>query len=1225
MLRTIIIFVAALGVVGVLFTVYVSWDTTPVPRKTIAPTELIRRPLTTQPTSQTAGIDIRGNKVSPGLAPIVRVIDPETGESRIVLQGTEWKPLSDTTFDVTQPAGRVLLPGGQLAYVRADRGEVVIQRDEKNNYNPKRGKLIGNVQLFIDRSKPEWRKANPDLVDPEQHPEAVVKIWMDDVSFDLDLARLQTSGPITVQNIDATIEGRGLTLVWNEVNRHIKLLKIDEGKRASVRVRSLTQLGIARTDEEGNVSANIGNQGPTSPEAVTEASDATDNTEASEEDTPETAPAPEQKASQIRLADLDDREDVKPNRIDTYQIVFKDKVIAEQRQGMRIVGSLQADVLELLRDFGEHERSAVEHAPTTRPAGAKSKGKNKHAKAEHAAVASAPSDTDAAKTMAKKDSTLELRWSGELVVTPLVQTQTQPALGANRFHLTATGNPVRLHDKETGDATCRKLEFRDETQEIWLTGTPDDFVTLQADARRQIAGEKVFLDRKGGLARVEGAGRMIDQRGDKAEKELPECVREVIHKAAQSKPAGKKAGEEDDKRVVVTWKQGIEVRFGLQKTTQPNPAGGPDVTKVKEYLKSATFDGEVSFTQPGQVMSADHIDITFAEPASGEPTAANPLAARDRSVAAETVHAKGHVHMLNDRSTIDCDRLDVEMTTNDVGDNVPKIGQAYGNVVARQGEQEIRAAESMVVALDSIPRKIDPLERERYELAAKTCGYTSESPEYKAMQAKLSERRDTILRTLVAKRDVVVLDPHENVDVAAETLECSFDDNQQIVRAIVMGSKEVPAHVAMTDFYVRGPQINFNVAEQSADVPGEGILRFYTKQDLSGRRVDEAVPVVVTWKSGMTFRGRQNTGMFTGQVRTVSQNTVLDCRELNLRFESLPTEQASSQPAGSDSRWLAGKVIDLLAERESEKSNTSAAGISRDMRKRLSYVQAIGDCVIASSEYEQRGQAHGPFSALMAGIMPDAVRKLEKAPSPQEQRLQSFIRVAGPRVTIDLNNEHMVVEGAGNLLVLDYRMPKDGGVVRASADNTGDLLAGSLQSGGPSQTVFTWQNSMSYLNRRNVAVLDNQVVMKHAAGSEMAMPDQVATAMKIDPKKLAAARGRRAELTCENLVVEFARNNNQPEAMAGSLTSAAQLKAFQASQRVRMQENSRAVEGELITYDSSSGLVRILGSAQLPAWGAEIDERTGALRVSWRGQELLWNLKTSVITAKGSSITASGR
>jgi hypothetical protein len=147
---------------------------------------------------------------------------------------------------------------------------------------------------------------------------------------------------------------------------------------------------------------------------------------------------------------------------------------------------------------------------------------------------------------------------------------------------------------------------------------------------------------------------------------------------------------------------------------------------------------------------------------------------------------------------------------------------------------------------------------------------------------------------------------------------------------------------------------------------------------------------------------------------------------------------------------------------------------------------------------------------------------------------------------------------------------------------------------------------MSYLNRRNVAVLDNRVVMKHAAGSEVAMPDQVAAAMKVDPKALAALKSRRAELTCENLVVEFERGKDRSASGPSSLSSAAELKSFQASHRVRMQENNRSVEGEVVTYDSGTALVRIAGSPQLPARISDMNEKTGAVPVSWRGQELEW-------------------
>jgi lipopolysaccharide export system protein LptA len=1229
MLKKIILFVATFALVCVAYIAYQWQDTTPVAAQKATDKLDIQplRAMQSQPATEGPAITYRDAKIPPGEAPRVRVFGPD-GQPKIVFQASKWNPTSDTEFHIIQPTARVLLPGGQLAYVRADEGDIVVQRDDRSNYNPKRGKLIGNVQLFIDRTKPSDRKLNPDAAEPENHPEAIVKVWMDDVAFDLDLARLETDGPIKVQSVDATVEGRGLVLVWNEVNRHIKLLRIAEGKRASIRMRSLVQLGIAQDDDEAGK--------PAAPlaEAVAEPADTGKQAESpAETDEPPAA----KHVPALKLSDLDDTADApQDDRIDTYQIVFSNNIVAEQRQGLRVVGRMKADVLELVRDFGAQERSAVEHAPgQDQGPGKKGKGKARAGAkkppvagmGQPAAAVGAAATAPAGATV-KKESSLELQWTGELVVTPVISTGSQPAEGAGRFHVTATGNPVELHDRETGDATCSRLDYRDETKQVLLTGTAERPVTLQADARRQLYGEKVFLDRKSGVARVEGSGRMLDRKGDKSDDEWPECIQEQLAKAREqmARATGRTAAPDAPDEVGVTWKQGVEIRFGQAEFEQPDPATGRMVKKKREFLKSARLQGEACFRQPGQSLVADMIDIAFAEPRPGEARAGKGDKDAAKGVAAEGIVAQGSVRMTNDDSVITCDRLEVEMTTNDVGRNVPRVGKAFGNVVARQGKQEIRASDQMVVMLESVPRRITPTERERYEAAAKACGYTSDSPEYKQVEAKLQLRREIVVRSLNARKDVVVLDPGEEVDVAADMLDCLFDDARQISKALVMGSPEVPAHVAMTDFYIRGPQIAFNVADESADVPGEGIMRFYTRQDLSGRRTSEPVPVVVTWKNSMSFRGKRNSGLFTGSVRAVSEGTILDCRdELSLRFENLPREEASTQPAGSDSRWLAGRVFDLLDSREkAPRNNASAAGLSRSFRKRLAYIQTAGDTVIASSEHEKPQPRFGPFSSILTSIMPDAAGSPASQPSPADQRLLSFVRINGPRVTIDLNNEHMVVEGAGNLLVLDYRRLPGAAPRPAPAAVAGGSITASLQSDGPSQTVFTWQNSMSYLNKRNVAVLDKGVVMKHASGSEVAMPEQVASAMRIDPKQLAAMKARRAELTCENLVVEFARNRARAEGES-SLSSATELQAFQATHRVRMQENNREVGGETVTYDSTAGMVRIQGSPQTPAYAAQVDERTGDVPASWRGLELEWNLKSNVITVTGASITSTGK
>lgn len=1212
MLKKTFIALIFFGLAFAAYQVYQWQDSSPPVARQTAP--LAARPkrslIQTQPSSQPAAtFEYRGAEIQPGEGFMVRVFNAD-GDARIIFQAGKAHPLGDTEFHLTQPTARVLLPGGQLAYVRADEGQVVVQRDEKSNYNPKRGKLMGHVELFIDRTKPDWRKANPELAEPEDHPEAVVKIWMDDVEFDLDLARLETDGPVKVQSVDGTLEGRGLTLIWNEMDRKIKLLRIAEGDRAIVHMNSLVQLGVARgvflpaeaQEEDAGGEPAPQKELPAAMDALADAPfDMEDNF------SQEIKPAPS-----LRLTDLEETRDVPDaDRVDTYQIVFRDNIVAEQREGLRLVGRLKADMLEMLRDFGSEERSAVEHARV-----------EKEKKMTRRRIPASQSEQDSAPTgpVVRKDSTLELRWSGELVVMPVAADQPAPDEG-RRFQVVAEGQPVELHDRETGDATCRRLEYHDETQTVWLIGDPENLVTLQADANRQLAGERVFLDRKNGVARVEGPGRMTDTRVDDDDDKWPECIRNELAKHGRLRPrAGQRTGDEANEQILITWKDGVDIRFAAPpKSDQVDPG---QRTASREYLQSAKFRGEVAFDQPGQSLRADEIDIVFAEPPANS---AKGL----RSVTAESIVAQGNVRMRNDESVIECDRLDVEMTTDDVGRNVPKTGLASGNVVARQGRQEIRAADQMVVSLESVPKTVLPQERERLEAAAEVCGYSPESEEWQAVEERLRSRRQIVVRTLSARGDVAVRDPGEQLDVGAAVLDCVFDDQQQITRALVMGSQHAPAHVGMSDFYIRGPQIHFCVTDQTAEVPGEGILRFFTRQDLSGRRVDEPVPVVITWKDSMVFRGNSNSGLFSGSVRAVSEGTILDCRELSLQFEPVPQEKSELASASSDAdpRWIAGRVIDLLKDRDDRSSGASATALSKSMRKRLTHVHAIGDVVIASSEYEKPSRQYGPFSSIMTGIMPDVLQSSrQQEPPPQEdQRLLSFVRISGPRMTVDLKEEYMVVEGAGNLLVLDYRPPTVRSDSESRSSRLGTAMVGSLQSSGPSQTVFTWQNSMSYLNRRNVAVLDNRVVMRHAAGSEMAMPEQVAAAMKLDVRDLAAMKSRRAELTCENLVVEFARNRARDSQGASSLSSATELKSFQASHRVRMQENNRSVEGEIITYDRSTELVRIQGSPQLPAWIADLDTRTGAVPASWRGQELEWNLRTGVVRVTGASVMAPRR
>jgi DNA-binding beta-propeller fold protein YncE len=155
--KKIILAVATFGIICVAYVIYQWQDvtTTRSPRVAEPPVRPVaRRAVATQPAAsrpEDATFSFKGARIPPGESPRVSVFD-DKGNARYVFQCTGWKPLSDNEFHITNPTARLLLPGGQLAYVWADEGQVVFQRGDGNALNPKSGWLRGHVRIFIDRS-----------------------------------------------------------------------------------------------------------------------------------------------------------------------------------------------------------------------------------------------------------------------------------------------------------------------------------------------------------------------------------------------------------------------------------------------------------------------------------------------------------------------------------------------------------------------------------------------------------------------------------------------------------------------------------------------------------------------------------------------------------------------------------------------------------------------------------------------------------------------------------------------------------------------------------------------------------------------------------------------------------------------------------------------------------------------------------------------------------------
>ena len=991
--------------------------------------------------------------VLPGGGSKIHVYD-KTGEAKYIFEAVQWEPINDTEYHMTKPSARVLLPGGQLAYVQADEGQVKVRQAEKQKIDPTSGWFKGNVRIVVDRTKPEWRKDNPDKSAPESHPETIDRIFLDDARFDLDLARLETDGPIRVESQRGTLEGRGFDLVWNEVTRRIKQLRIRHGGRATVRGQEMAQFADISGDTE-----------------LVQTPPGTNPAEEPGDNAAEAKAAPKATVKQVADEDEDNRElafldpessarQLRKDRVDTYQVVFRDNIAATQRRGDTVTGSLKgARILTLITDLGREERSAVEFAPSKKAGGKRGKAGAETQPATQAVSVAGP-DTNPATTQPNvPESTLELVWTGEVAVMPVENPDSQPATKSatasapappeKRTHLIVEGDRVELQDSKQGTIICRKLEVHNEKKQIWLTGSRECPVAMSTGVDSRILVEDtLFVDRQAGVARITGPGTMIR--------------RDTPSAGPDTRPAPPKLNdgrpEESAADFELSWHKGGQIDFDRAPVEAPNPvAGGPPIAKQVVYLKHAAFQGDVDAGLSNQNIAADEMDVVFTPPepklelrqkakqarpdkgASGSPI--------DTTQARQVV-ATGNVRMnqRSDRTTqqkgerttdlVTCKRLEIDMGTDDTGRNVPRIARAFGKVSAEQSSQsfvgpvpvgapqvrDIRADDQIVIDLASIPKPITDAQRQQFENYARKQGYTQDSPEWQRWEQKLKNRREIVLRKMVARGNVTAKDEKQDLnDLAGDTVEFAFDAAGKISTALVVGRTDKPARIDHNTFYIRGQQISLNMEQQSVEVPGAGLLRFYSDQDLDGRTLDKRVPIVVTWDRQMWLRGKENVGTFSGSVRGASQNNVLESSELRLRFADAQKEAATVRPAATITQGLRAA---LWPKQQTKPRN----GLEDRVKKRLARLDASGDAVVVSSAYEDTtGTRETRVAAAFKSMLPEFLQTPASRPSAAAtRRLLSRVRATGPRIRVDLDEQQFLIEGEGNLLVEDYRLPKEG-------------------------------------------------------------------------------------------------------------------------------------------------------------------------------------------------------
>lgn len=1207
--------------------------------------------------------------ISPGEESKFVVLDEVSGRPKYAFQARKWFPQNDSEYHVEQMLITIFMPRGEMTYISADQADVTVAQKTKSHVDAQRGILRGNVRVIIDRTTTAWRQENPDRAEMKEHPDELIRIEMDSARFDMDRAELLSDSTVVVDGREARIEDvSGLTVKWNQTDNRVELLHLDQGGKMTLRRgANLVEFGLPgeerkrrHSDDDETKSAQL-TEGSEAADALSPngrvatgdagTSDAGERVPLARANEPISVKAmtADEAASEIRLEgarfmanvaqsiyDDEDSRDLRgpdalaadlealksesrtgmadpsvkegdvrgpvasdsgvptlspkvAKRINTYRVIFNHQVAVEQFRAGVAVGRMDAERLEVHFDLGGQQRDLVSPErgdnaiKANRPAGVDpsfqrdsmgTASVNSEPGNEAPPVASreevAAARADKAEADADED-VIVLTWNGPLELRPLFVPPGEQS--GKRFDAIATGAPVVV-TSERGGANCQQLVYRGERKQIWLLGAKETPVEMSVDADRRLSGMEVFFDRRRGLGRVEGAGYMVDRQTGASK--LPRKGAETGHAALVSVKEDPSSDRllKPGEPVEIRWSRGVDLELGMRSVARVDEQTGKSELRDKEYLRRAWFHGDVRFRRGDERLESDEVAATFgAMPASTD--------GAEASDAIEHLNMSGQVRLSRGDDRIEAERLDVRMARGPDGRSAPRVVDAVGNVLAKQGDREIQAS-VMKVTLNQF------------------AGETVMAPDGKTPVVGKSRLG---IETLDATGRVSAVDPAHNMRIRdAELLKAAIRNGEEMVKvSIVSPSPEIFAKARFGDMAIHGHQIEIDADKQSVDVPGPGKAWMVTYEDFGGRRLAKPTPVKTTWSGQMQLRLAKDYGVFVENVRSSTDEFTLNCDKLTIRLAKAPPKE--KKPKGRnylDQLAFLGEIRNDRAELEFKDNIT----VKLD-QKRPVYVVAEGHAEAISSTF-------GPPTADLP-----------------RGRLMSRARIAGRQIVADLRTEQMSVPCEGTLLIEDYQFEDMSGKAqrRRSSQVAGPMMS-SVRSDGPSQTLIEWGNAMDFFVDRALVSFDKNVRMLHLSGQQVVMRDELAEAFDLSAAALhKISEGRRAELTCGNLLLEFvsgkaAQASNDP-AGSSQFVRATELERMIARDAVHMQDGTKSLMGEYLQYLRATGEVRLEGGPGLDA--RIIDQAEGGRFNMWRGPLLIWNRVTNAIQSPKSSVTSSGR
>ncbi len=934
-LRSLVLAVTSLVVVVVIFAVYRSTQPNapvtefpaPTPPPAISQNNTATAEESETPQDQTSnGSEAKsrlnvGNaqiKVSGGQNVSIDLFDQTNGKKRGRLNADEWKPLEGNRFEIVKPIIHLRTPNGQTVRVSADQGLVQLKGNDPRHPDPKRGTLSGNVEIIIDRLSDEQR----DLLPPEDRykidDEREVKIEMEDVTFDLEYARIQTERSFSIESIEAKLAGIGLLLHYNELDNRIEELIVREGKEIEVsgfggNVRLAGESNETDAASDSSVDKEVD-------AAIAPDAKGPDQTPAAMG----TNGAPDADLPVIEIA-KDDSAEGKPT--DEYTAIFEKDVDIRRFVESKQTGQLLADRLEILFDFGAQEKELAKQSRGPKPKKPDAETPDATANGDMNAIPAPDANPIEETAMVggaglptKQDERIKLTWSGSLNVTSRRRLPTEdipPDL--RRMHVLASGEKVEVRDNQRL-VNCNKLVYEDETGLVELYGTVEHPAYVEMEKGSSLRGVEIKLDRQKGEAFAKGPGRLVSSRiGDDRERE---------EKPSPSFFAAMLGNRElPPDRFEVDFGGSVDATFGKTPFKQTDPVTGETQTKTVQTLHRAHFTGGVNMKQGAEQIACKSIDIDFA--------------------------------------------LD------ETGEIYPVRAHAIENVTVSQGERFINAAKELIADLKSYEVPKPPFEITKARKYATDRGLDLSKIDWELEETKYNATRKyrVGLASIYADGDVVLRDPLQELEVDCGKLNCRFEDGQQIESGVVTPEAGRDAFVGIGEFSIAAPtDITFSATQQSAKVDGSGKMTFLADRDFDGSELDTPTLVRIMWQEQMDFKGKQNVANFKKKVHVSTDTSTYDCDQLRVDFvDAVKAQPKEAQVASADKKqskwWIFTPLVNSASGQSDKQAKFKISGPS--FNKDPIFIQATGHVVAENRNMRQdskrlksRVQMKGPSMSI---------------------------------------------------------------------------------------------------------------------------------------------------------------------------------------------------------------------------------------------------------------------